>query len=563
MLSMHSLQALSVKLWSLCFLMVFSTALLAADSISDKVRHRFEHMLAGYPMVAAERPLQTGPTLLEFYEARHFELAWFEGGQLRPEARDLLRTVDRSAGEGLQPTDYHQHTIARLIGGFTPTSPIETQVDLDLLLSDAFLLLGSHLLSGKVNPETLTPEWSARRPGQDMDALLVQALEAGSVEAMLDTLRPSQPGYHRLREERKRFADLAALGDWQPIPTGPLIRPGNSDSRLEAIRNRLVALGDHAPIAVALDPETEADANRQTYDIELLAAVSRLQARHGLKADGVIGPDTISVLNISPEQRLQQIGTSMERWRWLPEQMGERHVLVNMAAPELQVIAEHKPIFKTGLAVGQACQQVPAFSDEIRYFVFNPSWTVPPALLVKGELAKFADRERLQTLGLSVYQHTESGRRKLDPGTVDWSTVPEGGLPFQIVQEPGPQNALGEVKIMFPNRRGVYLHDMPSAVPANTFNQPFDYGCMRVEKPLDLADLLLGKEQGWSRRFARDGGSGGSETVYLHEPLPIHIQYLTAWADENGILQLRRDTLDRDPALMEALASHPQGTAAR
>lgn len=559
MLPTHVLKYLSVALAGILLVMGICRGAVAGavENPGSDIRYRLEAAQAGFPLIAAAEPLLARESLLSFYEDRHYERAWFAGDMLRPEARDLLRTIDRSAGEGLQPTDYHQHAIARLIGRLSPDTSNATRADLDLLLSDAFLLLGSHLLSGKVSPVTLRPEWAASRPGEDMAPLLDQALEAGAVEAMLDTLRPSQPGYQRMREERKRFADLNATSQWQEIPSGPLIRPGESDPRLSSIRERLVALGDHPGSTIPQAPLLPATTRSQTYDIALLAAVSRLQARHGLKADGIIGPETIGILNISPAERLRQIDVNMERWRWLPEQLGAQHVLVNLAGLQLNVVQEGKTTFKSALSVGPSCSEAPVFSDEISYFVFNPSWTVPPSVLASGNLKGAEEPGRLEALGFRVFRDWGAARHEVDPADVDWANIDKGGLPYQLVQAPGIYNPLGKVKIMFPNPFGVYLHDIPAAHPTTGVVPTFNQGCVRVEKALDMADLLLGKDQGWSRGYVRNAAAGESQTLHMTEPMPIHVQYLTAWANESGILQVRRDLYQRDQRLASALASQP------
>lgn len=557
MLPKYSLRSLVFALWGGFVLLSFSVSAIAAESVNETVRHRFEAQLSGFGIRAGGQPLLAGEPLLQFYEDRQFELAWFEAGRLRPEALDLLRTIDRSAGEGLQPSDYHQDAISTLISELSATATAAEQIDLDLLLSDAFLVLGAHLLSGKLDPLTQTAVWTAKRPGLDMASLLDQALEAGSVEAMLDTLRPSQPGYQQLREKRKRIVELAARGAWTPLEPGGLIRPGEKDRRLPAIRHRLVELGDHPEVPLP-DSAAEGGSLSEVYDIELLAATSRFQARHGLQPDGVIGPDTVAALNIPPEQRRRQIDINLERWRWLPEQLGSLHIMVNIAGSELKVVADRQSLRRHSLAVGQACQDTPVFSDEIRYFVFNPNWIVPRRLLNSVSSWRALEPGSLETLGFVAYEGWGTERAKAQVADLDISQLTNDPA-LRLVQNPGPHNLLGKAKIMFPNEHDFYLHGKPSADPFSHSETGFPAGCVRVEAPLDLADLLLGKEQGWSRRFVRNGGSTTDESraVYLNEPVKVHVQYLTAWADEDGLVQVREDLFGRDAAVAEGLASSP------
>jgi murein L,D-transpeptidase YcbB/YkuD len=431
----------------------------------------------------------------------------------------------------------------------------DLRADLDLLFSDAFLMLSSHMLVGKVNPQTVHAEWTANRRQQQMESVLRDALERSDITGTLDLLRPADPAYRKLMNARQDLTRL--LGQpWLPLASRPTIRPGDRDERLSEIRRRLSLLGELAQeAAMATDP--------LDYDAELESSVMRFQARHGLEPDGLIGPDTLTALNLMPVERLRQIDATLERWRWLPESLGKTYVLVNIAGFELKMVENGEEVLRKRVIVGQPFRQTPVFSDRIRYLVFNPDWTVPRTVMIQDQLPQIVrDPDYLSRLNISVYRGWGADRQKVDPLDVDWSSLNRNNFPYQLVQEPGPQNALGQVKFMFPNQYDVYLHDTPGRGLFTRSERSFSSGCIRVEQPFDLAQRLLAGSPDWSReKIDRVVSEAEPRTVLLPEPVPVHIQYWTSWVDSEGRLQFRNDLYNRDARLIDQLRGTPDGDA--
>ncbi|TBW55219.1 peptidoglycan-binding protein [Marinobacter halodurans] len=521
---------------------------------SEQLRERIEALQAGYAAAAGGEPLIATRALGDFYEARGYTRAW-----IRPELQDAwMNVLEGIASDGLAPRDYHAEALARLLEDDGASLAPESQADLDLLLSDSFLLLASHLLDGKVNPETADPEWKADRHERELYKMLAQALDSGNLVATVDALRPSQGGYLALRSAHSRLAAMANMA-WPPIPDGPSLRVGDSDERLSAIRQRLRLLGD-------LDAPEAGEPVADNYDALLESAMKSFQRRHGLEDDGIIGPATLAMVNLTPAQRLEMVDLNMERWRWLPDTLGPRYILVNIAAFELEVVQDGQVVLEKPVIVGQPYRRTPVFSDQIRYLVFNPTWTVPAKLIVQDKLPQILqDPGYLERLGFQVYQGWGTDRRRVAPAGVDWTRVSARNLPYQLVQAPGPQNALGQVKFMFPNKYDVYLHDTPSRELFAKKARTFSSGCIRLKDPLELAELLLKGKAGWDDARIRSVlASRATTTVLLDHPMPIHLQYWTAWVDGSGTLQFRSDVYGRDPAVLAALhKARTPGTAAQ
>lgn len=502
------------------------------------------------PVAAGER-VQAVETVVRFYRARGSRPVWISSGRTGDATGELIRSIERAGEEGLRPGDYHLAGLRELLhreeSGLLEEKEL---VDLEILLTDAWLLYGAHRVSGRVNPETIDAEWVAARREVDLAASLEEAVARGRTTDALDDLLPDSPGYARLREAYRKHRDRAAAVDWDPIPDGETLHPGDRGPRVLGMRFLLYKAGE-LDTSRATEPDV--------YDPPLEAAVRRFQLRHGLDPDGVVGPKTIEALNTPPSKRARQILLNMERWRWLPRDLGPRHLRVNIADYRLQAVEQGHPVLDMPVIVGRDYRRTPVFTGTMTYLVLNPTWEVPHALAVMDVLPQIQkDPGYVERLRFQVLSGWGKDGRVIDPGEIEWGALSRGFFPYRLRQLPGPANALGRVKFMFPNRFSVYLHDTPARELFRKTERAFSSGCIRVERPLELAAYALRRAPlGGVAELEGAIATEEERVVKIGSPIPVHILYWTAWVDDDGVEQFRRDIYGRDRLLDEALREDP------
>lgn len=504
-----------------------------------------------------------GTSLLpEFYSGRGYRPAWIDPAGPRPEAFELLESIRGLGAVGLNPGDYHLAPLAGLLEHSRAAVPpdidaaAELWSDLDLLLTDAFLLMGAHLVGGRVNPETIHSEWVAMTHEVDLVAALNGALAAGRLADTLAGFTPSHGGYAGMQGYLEHYRQLAAEGGWPAMPEGPSLHPGDREAAVEVLRRRLAATGDLP------SPETDDPA---FFDGALEAALRAFQERHGLEADGVAGHATRKALNVPAGERVRQIEINMERWRWVPQDLGRRHLLINIADFTLTAVEDGREVLRMPVVVGRPYRRTPVFSGAMTYLELNPYWNVPHKLAVKDILPKVQDDPAyLAREGFEVFASWEADAPPLDPAGIDWAGMTPERFRYRLRQAPGPLNALGRIKFMFPNKFAVYLHDTPAR---QLFQRParlYSSGCIRVAAPLDLAAFVMEGSGEWNRAALEAAvAAGNRRVVHLPEAVPVHLLYWTAWVGPDGRLQFREDVYRRDPALERALQERqPQAPSA-
>lgn len=309
------------------------------------------------------------------------------------------------------------------------------------------------------------------------------------------------------------------------------------------MRARLRASGD-----ITVD-----SAKPDLYGPALVMAVKRFQNRHGLEPDGVVGKQTVAAMNVPVEERIRQIVLNMERWRWLPEDLGDRYILVNIAGFKLTLVDSGAVWDRMRVAVGKPYRRTPVFSDRIRYLEFNPYWTVPYSIATRDLLPKIKKNPGI--LKVKGYELLRDGK-SVAPETINWSSLSRKNFPYTLRQKPGPKNALGRVKFMFPNQFAVYLHDTPGRQVFGHASRAFSSGCIRLARPIDLAEQVLRDTPDWNReRIDAVLETGKRTVVNLAKRLPVHLTYSTAWSGEGGTINFRPDIYGRDKSLHEALFS--------
>lgn len=489
-----------------------------------------------------------------FYQERNYAPVWFGIEGLHPAARVLVQTIREVEQEGLIPSDYHLKAIEKLmaelpVGRFPPDeSKAEKWGDLDLILTDAYLLLGSHLSGGRINPQNLHADWLISPRSYDMLAVLNATAGTGQMINTLYRLRPVHAGYTKLLAALHPMRLLKAQGGWPRFEGKRTLRPGDVDPRVFTLRRRMTVSNDLKNSGPPEQPDL--------YDQNLVSAVKAFQSRHGLAPDGVVGRKTRQAMNVTATQRIRQIELNLERWRWLPRYLGDRYIIVNTAAFFLRVMENNKKVMEMKVVVGRPARQSPAFSATMTYMVFNPYWNVPRTIAVEDILPKLAHGvDYLIDQDIKVFSGWGEDARELDPLEINWSSYTGRNFPLRLRQEPGKKNALGQIKFMFPNKFAVYLHDTPQRSLFDEFQRDLSSGCIRVEDARSLAAYLLSDNPGWSReRLLEALETGSRRVVYVSKPITIHLNYMTAWVDEKGHLQFREDIYRRDRRLDYALS---------
>ncbi len=459
------------------------------------------------------------------------------------------------ADDGLDPENYHLAALDSLLAEINAAKAKkggrvrpEALADLEMLLTDAFLLCGSHLVHGQVNPETIQSEWFVKgryrgpggRPGKRPDG------ERYPRRPRLPAA--GTPGLPRAENEPSgttgpsptRAAGLKCLR--APSSSRATGTPGSRPSG-----RSLAATGD----LIAGD----GDGDPALFDEGLERSVKAFQIRHGLEPDGAVGVKTALTLNVPAAERLAQIRANLERWRWVTQDLGEKYILVNVAGFNVEVVEAGRGVLNMPAIVGRAYRQTPEFSGRMTYIEVNPVWNVPPKLAREDILPKAKkDPAYLKKMGFRVLENWTDGAPEIDPEAVDWSQVDAENLTYRFRQDPGPHNSLGRIKFMFPNKFDVYLHDTPERGLFKRAARDFSSGCIRVEKPLELAEYVLRDDPEWSReRLLAAIEAQETQVVSLRKPLSVHLLYWTAWLAEDGRAQFRQDIYLRDAALYRAL----------
>jgi murein L,D-transpeptidase YcbB/YkuD len=523
-----------------------------ATSMSEQLRGRLETVGHTAGMTIQSESIRALDSLLRFYERRSFRPVWLcEEGPL-PHTEAFVQVISQAEREGLRAASYHRASIEQLmaeqrLAHSQPWSQqLRSQVDLELLLTDAFFMYGSQMLSGQTDPRTLHEVWFANGSEIDLETRLQQAVEANHVVELLQSLRPTHVGYLELQKALVSYRDIAARGGWPVIPNGPTLQRGDRGPRVMALRTRLRLTADLDRASAPVD---------DVFDTALEQGLQRFQERHGLNADGVVGTSTLTALNVPAEARVRQIELNMERWRWLPHELGDRYILVNVANFALDVIEHGQSVLAMRVIIGKPERRTPFFSADMTYLVLSPHWYVPPTIAIQDKLPLIRrDPSYVARQNFKLFRDGESGATRVDPLSIDWSAVSARNFPYRLRQDPGPRNALGRVKFMFPNSYHVYLHDTPSRELFAKTERAFSSGCIRLEKPIELAEYLLRNDPRWSRqKILATIARGAEQVVHLPTTVPVHLLYWTAWVDAQGRINFRKDIYERDKVLDTAL----------
>jgi len=519
-------------------------------------------------LYVGKEPLRSAAMLTRFYEGRTYQPAWTTSTEVLPIVDVFLRTLQEEAErEGLQPKDYNLAKITALLAEVhrgaetTELSVLDTLVDLDFLLTDAFLRYGAGASLGEVNLDSLNENWFEKNGETDLVPVLQNAVHTNTIDSALKNLPPQQAGYVKLRDAFTRYRAIASQGGWPAVSSGPPFQFGNQGERVARLRARLRASGDFSTdTQAAALPIHTASTEQQVavpasdigdmFDEATEQAVKNFQRRHNLTPNGVVTAETLAALNISADLRAKQIARNLERWRRLPKDLGQRHIAVNVPNFTLEVVENDRPVMDMKVVVGKmmADRSTPTFSAQMKYVVLNPYWNVPKTIAEKELFPLSRKKPGYFARNNFTVRRIPIGEKQVpDPNATDGSMMSVKTYQYSLRQEPGPKNALGRVKFMFPNDHSVYLHDTPSKDLFNRTVRAFSHGCIRIEKPVELAEYVLrGSPKGTPEAILATLKRRKEQTVWLPEPVPVHIQYWTAWVDDDGELQFRNDLYGYD-----------------
>lgn len=435
------------------------------------------------------------------------------------DAATFIKALTAVGEQGLDPRDFH---LAELKG----SDAIRDARARDLLLTDAALRYARDMRNGRLELESIESDIDFPRPVTDPVAGLRDAFATHSLAAWLASLPPSQPEYARLVVAYARYADMAAKGGWAMLDApAKAVKSGEASPLVPTLRRRLAAEGD-------LDA-ADASATGSRLDGALVAALKRFQDRHGLSADGVVGRKTLEALNVAAADRAAQIAVNLERWRMLSGAISPTRVEVNAAAATAKLIVGGAPVLEMRAVVGKKKTPTPILRSVISSIVVNPPWVVPSSIMRK-EILPALTREP----------------DYLEKNDMYWRDN-------QIVQAPGERNSLGRIKFELSSSFDVYLHDTPARRLFARDDRARSHGCVRLEKPLALAEHLLGNDTGWPReRIEGMIADGKTQRIPLTDEVPIVIVYWTSFVDQDGTVEFRDDIYGRDEKLLDALRQH-------
>ncbi len=487
-----------------------------------------------------------------FYQRRGFFPAWCSDKGILPQAESLITEIKGAHNEGLGPDDYHLTNILSLIETIKNQKALgntvnpELWADLDLLLTDAFMLYASHLLAGRVNPETIHTDWTVSIPTGDLTDILQSALKTNQIKKALNDFRPNHPGYSGLKTYLAHYRSIEKEVHELPLLGGTRLTKGDKGPSVEILRERLIILGD-----LYADNKDQTD----IFDETIQEAVLRYQKRHGLKQDGIVGSRTLEMLNTSLQKRIRQIELNMERWRWVPRNIGNRYLIVNIADFKLWGTENHRRVLDMRVVVGRPYRRTPVFSAKMTFMVINPYWNIPQRLAIKDVLPKIQKNiNYIEQQKIKIFKDWSENAVEIDPKTIAWNKIEPRNFAYKLRQDPGPRNVLGRIKFIFPNKFAVYLHDTPKRSLFEKNNRDSSSGCIRVEEPISLAVYLLQDDPSWTREILMEAIEIGTpKVIWLKRPITVHLQYWTAWVDETGGLNFLNDIYDRDRPLDHAL----------
>ena len=475
--------------------------------------------------------------VVEFYEENEFKPVWVGGDRYARERRSYFFKELKNTSKHALPT--RPYDADYLKNQFREARTATELGLIEALITLRFLNYASNLQTGVLKPASVDKEIVRKVPYRSSAAYL-KTLISVKPQEFFSGLHPQTKQYTLLLSEKKRLEKIISQGGWySKLPT-ELLRPGDNGDSVVLLRNALIKRG-------YLKSNSS-----EVYDGKLRRAVQLFQLRHGLAPDGIAGPATFSEIGKSAEERLASVIVALERERWTNFDLGARYVVVNLPDFSTKLFEDGALIFETRNVIGTPIdeQRTPEFSDIIEHIITNPTWNVPKSITLKEYLPEMQE----DPLAHDYLELIDLDREIVPRSFVDFNEYDEETFPYDLKQMPSITNALGLVKFMFPNQYSIYLHDTPSKPLFDLEVRAFSHGCIRLQKPFEFAyELLKPQTSDPQGKFQEAMASGEETVVYLRKPVQVHLIYRTAFVDELGIINYRRDIYGRDAAIYEAL----------
>ena len=564
----------------------FSTA-----QVSQVTRQKIRESKYAPKILIQTKNIKAYKTLPKLYEERNYDPLWIDNDGPSSQAYEMIEIIRNSDNEALDPDYYNISEIESILKRIEQDRNSGDSYDaldlaeLELLLSNSFLTYTHDLHYGRVRAEQINLELLSGERPVNLSKLLVTAVETDQVQETLEGLLPKYPMYAMLRISLKEYREIAAKGGWQPVAYGNKFKKGARGQRVLALSKRLKVTGE-------LDSSIPGS---EVFDDSLDQAVRKYQQRNGLYVDGVVGISTIEALNVPVEERISQIELTMERWRLLPQYLGNRYILVNIANYHLYGIENNNDTINMRIVVGKPQWNTPMFSEEMTHLIINPYWNIPPSIF-KDDIApkimedsEYMSKQNMDAMGLKapekivveeaevveVVENVEAtevtdgdntGETELSEVEIQNKKAQEEYISkvlsgkYRLRQNPGPGNPLGRIKFLFPNKHSVYLHDTPNRGFFKKAQRNFSHGCIRVEKPLELAEFVLSSNPSWTQNTIQSSiNKMKTKTVHLDESITVYILYFTTWVDNEGTVNFHKDIYGLDKTLYNALrTTRPQ-----
>jgi len=487
----------------------------------------------------------------EFYNTRNYQLAWFKGDTLNEAAHEVFKLIENSWKEGLASENYHTIEIYELISSLNALQNSEVDLPrlynkIDIHITDAYFSYASDLLRGRVNPDNLEKIWQTHPKIKDLGKILEQAYKDNNISATFEEIKPTRDDYQKLKENLLHLYEIEKKGGWPSPGFFSLTEEGDTGIQVIKVKSYLRATGD-------LNSSNPVYYQSGVFDEKLSMAVRDFQVRHGIKPDGLVGGNTLKQMNIPVEYRIQQTKVNMERLRWLPQDMGNQYMIVNIPDYSMRYVKNNRMVMQQKIVVGELENYSPILKDTLEYIVFNPRWNIPYSIASEEMLPKIkADHSYLNRNNYLLLSGSYVSDTELNAADIDWSEIDKDNFPYFIVQESGNTNALGRVKFMFPNYHSIYLHDTPADHLFDQTARDFSHGCIRLEEPFQLADELL-KGQLTPIELDEILAEEETQTILVDDDVVVHFTYITAFVDDRGKMNFRPDVYNLDEETIELL----------